>query len=131
MATNGFDFSKQLDALRRAEVELPIILANTGQRFYLNNFDKEQWDGASWRPRKSSKNTHKLLVNTGNLRGAVANCIRSYTWDEILWSVGVDYAKYQNEGTNTIPARQFFGRSDQLIAKLKAKIRQAGKDILK
>src|SRR4051812_18733261 len=137
MATDGFNFEKNINALKKAQIDLPLVLANEGQRFFLNSFNKQQWEGKSWDARKDSNNTHKLLVATGNLKSAVADCIRSYDWEKIYWSIGVDYAKYHNSGATgtgrgrngVIPQRQFFGKSNDLIDKMKRKITLAMKDI--
>ena len=41
----AFDFDKKLKEFERLKVTLPKVISNDGQRYFLKNFDKEQWEG--------------------------------------------------------------------------------------
>jgi len=60
---------------------------------------------------KPSARTRHILVKSGALRRAVNNSIRSATFNRVELIVGVPYAEYHNEGTKSIPKRQFMGDS--------------------
>lgn len=126
-----FKFAEKVRILEDAKVQLPRVLANTGQRYFQQNFDKAQWDGMEWGPRKDAYNDHALLVASGRLRQAMQNTIKTVSWSEIKWSVNdVPYAKYQNFGTDTIPAREFIGDAKELDELFMKKIDQQCRKIL-
>lgn len=126
-----FKFAEKVRLLEAAKVQLPRVLANTGQRFFQQNFDKAQWDGTPWEGRKDETNDKALLVASGRLRQAMQNTIKNANWSEIKWSVNdVSYAKYQHFGTDTIPARPFIGESKELMLQFEKKIDQQMKKIL-
>lgn len=114
-------------ALSRVKSDLPLKLANLGQNFFSRSFQASQWDGIKWPDRKNTNRKQKgkhLLVQTGKLRASVYHSIRQYNFNEIIWGIDVPYAKYQNEGTDTIPQRKFMGDSPELRKKLHDKIRR-------
>ena len=122
-----FGFNAKIRALQKAKYDLPKTLAQVGQRYFQQQFQKAQWDGKPWAKRK--KETKKtagkhLLVSSGRLRQAMQNTIISVDWDSIKWGVdkNVPYARYLNFGTPHMPARKFMGDSKQLRALFKRKI---------
>jgi hypothetical protein len=72
----AFDFDKKLKEFERLKVTLPKVISNDGQRYFLKNFDKEQWEGQRWARRRDHTNRRKLLVKSGALRRAVSNARR-------------------------------------------------------
>ncbi len=127
----GFNFKEKIDALERAKVELPRVLANSGQLFFQRNFDRAQWDGVEWEKRKDPTNTHALLVASGRLRQAMQKTIKSFDWNSIKWSVNdVPYAKYLNGGTDNMPAREFIGGGRELDEIVMKKIDDQARKIL-
>ena len=60
----------------------------------------------------------------GRLRRAVANSVRQATFEKTKLIVAVPYAKYLNEGTDTIPQYQFMGDNPILRAKQIAVIKK-------
>jgi phage gpG-like protein len=100
----AFDFDKKLKEFERLKVTLPKLISNDGQRYFLKNFDKEQWQGQHWTTRRDHTNRRKLLVKTGALRRAVSNARREARFDRIRFEVfvqskkGFNYAQVHNEG---------------------------------
>jgi phage gpG-like protein len=125
---NPFNIQAKIVKLNAAKIELPKSLAEVGQTYFQQNFQKSQWNGNAWAQRKAGYYANKmrgkhLLVKTGNLRRALQNTIISYDWKKITWGIkGVDYAKYLNNGTSFMPQRQFIGINEELKAKIKKKI---------
>jgi len=120
----GFTIQQKIAALQRLKVDLPKAIAESGQLYFQKNFDKQQWDGKPWAPRK--KETKKtigkhILVGTGALRQSLQNSIIRYDWKSVEWGVnplskkdGRIYAGYLNYGTDKMPAREFIGGSKEL-----------------
>lgn len=123
-----FNIEAKIKKLNQLKKDLPKQLANVGQTYWQLNFDKEQWNGNKWQPRKESTwyanrmaGHHILVGRTGDLRRAMQNTIISFNWDRIVWGVkGVDYAGYINNGTSRMPKRQFIGLNEEVLGKLKA-----------
>lgn len=139
MQESKFNIQGKIDKLNAAKVELPRLLANTGQTFFQLNFDKQQWDGRHWAPRKEGTwyarkmAGHAILVGrSGDLRRAMQDTIKSADWDKIVWAVkDVPYAKYVNEGTDKMPKREFMGFNEDLLKKVKQKITNEFDKIMK
>lgn len=132
----AFNFTQIQRKILQFKIDLPKQIANEGQRYFLKEFDAEEFDGQKWRPRMAYRNlsrrgqkrkiTRKLLVNTGTLRRAVAGVKREATWNRIRFEVfvqsakGFNYAEVHNEGISPMPRRRFLGFSrelDQIIRK--------------
>lgn len=131
--------------LQSVQSSLPTVLANEGTRFFVGSFDKEGWDGKSWKvpqrriagtpafkyPKNKDlgRRTKRTLVKTGNLRRAVNNSVKQKTFKRIVWNVDTgtryNYAAVHNEGLGKIPQRRFMGESKTLNAIFKRKILQA------
>lgn len=117
-----FGFDKVLNNLTRVKRELPKMVANDTKNYFLNSFKVEAWDGKAWELPKRRKKKHpkgrdrsKTLVQTGKLRRAVSNSLKTATWEVIKFDVtDVNYAAYNNFGTKTIPQRQFIGQTKEL-----------------
>lgn len=90
---------------------------------FVKNIDTASFNGKAWAIVKKDTPEGKNykyagrppLQNTGNLRAAVYNSIAGRTWNNMKIVVNNDYASYQQEGTDTIPARPFVGESAELI----------------
>lgn len=120
-------FGKMLSRLRDAKVNMPKQLAAAGQLYFQRNFDKAQWGGVPWEPRKrDSKKTEgkALLVRTGRLRQSLQKTVREFSWKQIVWGVDVPYAKYLNFGTDTMPAREFMGFDEELRKEIHDKLKK-------
>ena len=122
-----FTYDKKLEALRHAKVDMPKDLALSGELYFQKNFDKQQWSGSKWEPRKKETKAsrgHNILVNTGRLRQAMQNTILFADWHLIKWGVdkNVTYAGYLNYGTSKMPARTFMGVDNGLKGMLRRRI---------
>ncbi len=122
MKPDKFNFHKKIEALKKAKVDLPNDLAQSGQVYFQRNFNKQQWDGKAWKPRIKNKSRKPLLVNTGRLRQSLQNSIRSKSYNKIVWGNDVSYAKYLNFGTSKMVARQFMGINKEFVQLMKRKI---------
>lgn len=139
--SDKFHFDLLRINLLRMKQELPVILANHAQNYFVATFTKQAWDGTSWREVKRrqegtneykypklkglSRRTSPILVRTGTLRRAVSNSIRSATFQSVRLVVDLPYAAAQNDGVpeHNLPRRHFMGNSpilrDQQVAKIK------------
>ena len=130
-----FKIEAMVKRLSNVKSTLPKVLANLGQNFFSRNFQASKSpQGIAWPARKTETKKTKgkhLLVQTGALRASVFHSIRTYNWDGITWGSDITYAKYQNEGTETIPKREFIGDSPQLRALIHARIRKEMLTVLK
>jgi phage gpG-like protein len=123
-----FKIQDMVKRLQNVKQTIPIQLANLGQNFFSRAFQASKSPtGIQWPARKNeTKKTQgkHLLVKTGNLRASIYHSIRSYSWSEIKWGTDVPYAKYHNEGTDTIPQREFMGDSPELRRQIHEKLRK-------
>lgn len=126
---NKFNFDKVIANLKRVKSDLPRVLANDTKNFFVGEFNKQQWDGKSWQDVKrhdksggSSRNRSAILVQSGRLRRAVINSLKSANFEKISFQVAdVDYAQVHNEGLKagrgkgfTMPKRTFMGQTKVL-----------------
>lgn len=125
-----FNIQAKITKLNQAKIDLPKLIGNIGQTFFQLNFDKQQWGGVAWLPRKDGTRYakkmygHAILVGgTGDLRRAMQNTIKSTDWRKIVWAVkGVPYAEFIQEGTNTMPKRQIIGYNEDMMKMVTRKI---------
>jgi hypothetical protein len=136
-----WDMKKKLAEMKSAERTLPKRVGNVALNFYLKSWENEAFSYDSngsdpWAKRKSAtkrdKSTGKrrgLLVQSGSLIGSMR--VKSATWNKIaLGSYGLKYASYHNNGTGSLPQRQFIGKSLVLDRKIKRIINTAIKKVL-
>lgn len=149
MPDNKFHFGKLKQDLEQLKRELPLVIANQAQNFFLSSFKRQGWEDNSFvaweevqrrlkdtnaykypKKKKLSRRTKPILVMTGRLRRAVANSIKYAANGRVLLQVNksaVPYAEYQNNGTKRIKARKFMGDS----AKLRRMQRKTQSDYIK
>lgn len=134
-----FKFDQLKKNIEQMKRELPVILANDAQNFFVGTFDKQGWDGQAWEePQRKipgtaaykypkfkdlGRRTRATLVKTGRLRRAVSMSIRSQTFTSVRLTVDLPYAARNNEGLDGTPKREFMGRSPILLEQHKAKIK--------
>lgn len=131
---NKFELDKLLNSVSRVKREVPIVLANQAQNYFVSSFRKQGWsDTGAWQEvqrrisgtpeykypafKGLSRRTKPILVMSGRLRRAVSSSIREATFDRIRLIVPLPYAAAQNYGTNKIVARKFMGDSRELREK--------------
>ena len=138
MEDNKFGFGKKLENIAKMKRDLPVLLANQAQREFTAAFTDQNFtagNGQQWqevqrriagtpeykypKTKGLSRRTSPILVRTGKLRRAVSNSIRMATFEKIQLVVPLDYAKYQNDGTDNIPQRRFMGDGINLRRKQK------------
>lgn len=141
MPDNKFRFGQLRMNLLKMKSELPVILANQAQNFFVSSFTNQGWDGQKWKEvnrrtpgtdeykypkfKGLTRRTKPILVSTGRLRRAVSNSIRSATFQSVRLVVDLPYAAAQNEGDSKInlPRRHYMGNSPVLVEKQKLKIK--------
>lgn len=137
---NKFGFGKIKENITRMKTELPVVLANQAENYFVDSWKRQGWDGAGWQTPKRriegtseykypknkdlGRRTRATLVKTGALRRAVSNSIRSKTFNSIRLVVDLPYATYHNEGDGKIPKRTFMKDSPILRVKQKEKIKE-------
>lgn len=131
MATRRkFDFELIKRNLEKTKRELPVVLAKQAENYFTDSFKKGALGENKWpeverrKPGTSaykypktkglSRRTSPILVRRGILRGRVSNSIRNANWNQIKLLVDLPYAMYNQEGTDTIPARPFMKQTNEL-----------------
>ena len=136
MKPDKFNFHKKIEALKRAKVDLPNDLAQSGQVYFQRNFNKQQWDGKKWDnvqrripgtkaykyAKPTSNRVKPIGVLSGKLKQAMQNTVREKTYKKIVWGVDLTYAKYFNFGTNKMASRKIMGGSKEMVSLMKRKI---------
>jgi len=132
-----FNIQGKIAKLNAAKIELPKLLAQTGQTYFQLNFNKQQWDGQAWAPRKDNYYGRMmagkaiLLGKTGDLKRAMQDTIVSFDGSKIVWGVkDVAYAGFINEGTDNMPKRQIMGLDEGLMKKVREKIESEFKKVM-
>jgi len=141
MSDNKFRFEQLKMNLLKMKSELPVVLANHAQNFFVRSFKSQSWDGQAWKEVKRrqedtseykypkfkglSRRTSPILVRTGALRRAVSNSIRSATFQSIRLVVDLPYAAVHNDGDETvnISRRRYMGNSPILMQEQRQKIK--------
>lgn len=141
MNDNQFRFGKLKANIGRMKTELPVVLANQAQNYFLGSFTKQGWDGQPWQEVKRrqpetneykypkfkglTRRTKPILVGSGILRRATSESIRSATFERVRLVVDLPYAATQNDGDSSrgIPRRHYMGNSPVLVQQQRAKIK--------
>lgn len=113
MATQyGFNFTSIREALTKEISKLPKQMAIEVKDESVKNIDNESFYGVQW-PSAKTPSDHKLLDKTGKLKQAVKNSVNSGDKGNNYYNLTVinDYGLWHNEGTKTLPKRQFLGES--------------------
>ncbi len=140
-----FNFQRVIDNIEQVKHELPVLLANDAQKYFLALFRDQGWDGEPWEEverrkpdtkaykyaKPESNRTKPILTNTGLLRrevSLIASTAR-ITYDRYNFRVRlvldddmVPYGKFINEGTDKMPQRRFMGDSPELRSILRDRI---------
>lgn len=128
-----------MEALKKVDLALP--LANIAKNDFLNNFKQEGFNGQKWKTPKRkipgtpaykypknkglSRRTKPTLSGTGRLRRDVANSVNSGKKNSNLsytLVVNNPYAEYHDNGTGSLPRRQFIGTTESLNRQLMGRI---------
>jgi phage gpG-like protein len=143
-----FNFQRVIDNINQVKKELPRILADDAQDYFLKSFKDQGWEGKQWQevqrriegtkaykyPKNKglSRRTNPILIGTGALNrevGLLSGNAR-VTYDRYNFKVKlaidssvIPYAGAQNDGTNTIPARPFMKDSAELRKLLRQRIK--------
>jgi hypothetical protein len=133
MSETKFNIDRVISKMEQLKHELPVLLANQAQRYFTHTWQEQGMDGTPWKevkrripgtpeykyPKKKglTRRTKPILVQTGHLRRAVADSIKSQTWDRVTLVNAMPYASFINEGTAKMVARPFMKDTPALRAK--------------
>ena len=99
-----------LPSVAAAEAEAAVNAAHKMEEIVQARFDAKATDGVSWAPRKRAY-AWPLLQRTGRLLSAALAAVRfTYRIGGTRWNVGAvatPYARFINNGTETMEARKF------------------------
>ena len=120
---NQFGFDRVQENIKAMKDDLPKVLANQAQSFFVKSWANQAWEGQQWKEVKRrivgtpeykypknkglGRRTKAILVGTGRLRRAVATSIRSQQFNNIRLVVDLPYAEVINEGGAHMPKRTF------------------------
>lgn len=141
-----FKFGQLKKNIEQMKKELPVVLANQAQNYFVKSWDDQGYDGKGWQDvKRHDKNTPEykypiglqarklsspILVGVykgrsgGTLRRAVSRSIRKTTFTSVLLKVDLKYAAAQNEGNGNLQARPFMKESPILTQMHREKIKQ-------
>lgn len=142
-----FNFQKVKDNIEQVKRQLPVLLANDAQKYFLGAFKDEGWNGVKWKEvnrRIADTNEYKypktkglsrrvknILIDTGRLRREVSliagSAQISYSKYDFTVKLAIDdgnvpYAGYLNDGTPHMVQRKFMGDSPALRKILRGRI---------
>lgn len=142
-----FNFKRVIDNIEQVKRELPRILANDVQNYFLSSFKKQGYNGKSWaevqrrmpgtsaykyaRPR--SGRTKPILIGTGRLRRGVSNLAgrARITYSKYNFNVQlamdlstIPYAEYIQKGTSKMVARPYMGNTPELRRIMKDRMKR-------
>lgn len=142
-----FNFERVKQNLEQVKKELPVLLANDAQAYFLGSFKNQGWNGTNWKDVKRrdpdtneykypkfkglSRRTMPILQGTGRLRREVSLLSGNarikhdrfnFTVVLTLNDSVVPYGKYHNDGDGKIPQRKFMGDSPELRKILRRRI---------
>ena len=134
-----FNFKRVIDNIEQVKRDLPRLLANDAQNYFLGAFNNQGWDGKSWaevqrrepdtnaykypKDKGLSRRTKNIGISTGRMRREVSNIAGkasiSTTQNNFTVRLRVDsgivpYAGYFNDGTSKMVARPFMKDSPAL-----------------
>lgn len=114
-------FEKLTSNLEQFKRQLPRELAKASQEFFRKNFSAQEWEGDKWPEVKRRQQKKRMpgrpkniLVDTGNLRSAVARSIRYVSFPITRLAVELPYAAVHNYGDGRVPQRKYFGDNKEL-----------------
>jgi hypothetical protein len=136
-----FNFGKVLERIQTMKSELPTLLANQAQRFFVSSFESQGWTDSGlnnwkevqrriegtpeWKYPKNkglSRRTSPILIRTGTLRRAVSNSIRQVSFEKISLRIDSDSPNSSDEtGKAIIPLNyaKYLNEGTDKIAKRK------------
>lgn len=146
MATK-FSFDRVKQNIAQIKRDLPRLMANDAQNYFLGAFKDEGWNGAKWKEvnrrikdtpeykyplnKGLSRHDKKILIGSGRLRREVSNLAQKAQVTESAFNFKVTlaidpnivpYAGFHNFGEGHNPKRQFMGDSPVLRVILRKRI---------
>lgn len=124
--------TRKIKAVYKVKDFLPDMLANQCVMFFRRSFSNQGYTDSAlkpWKPRKSKKESHPILVKSGNLLNSIRKVNVSYS--RITIESDLPYSAIHNNGGQglafgkhpfTMPKRQFMGDSKSLRNGLQRRI---------
>ena len=153
MPDNQFRFGAILRAKELMKRELPLLLANQAQNYFVKSWADQGWDGVKWKEvkrresgtpeykypkfRDLGRRTRAIMVGGvynkkgEHLRNQVARSIQTVSFPLIRLAVYSPYAERHNDGLNGMPRRRFMGQTIKLTGMQRASIDKAIDKIFK
>jgi phage gpG-like protein len=115
----GFNFDEIKKQISAEIKKLPKEMAIEVKDESVSNLNNKSFYGKQW-PSPKEPQDHPLLNKTGNLKNAVKQSVSTGKKGSNFYSLVVinDYGLFHNEGTSTLPKREFIGESSEQIKKL-------------
>lgn len=110
-----FGFSKIIAELEGSKQELLQELADSAKSHFIDNFNSASFNKQAWEPAKDGHTP--LLVKSGQLKSDLENADISINNDGYSIQIDNEYGSYHNEGTSTLPKREFVGPDEELDKK--------------
>lgn len=142
-----FNFDAVRKNIDQVKKDLPKLMANDAQNFFLNSFRQQAWNGQSWeqvqrrdpdtkaykypKGKGLSRRTKPILIGTGRLRREVSNLGANARVQYFKYNFKVTlrlnnsivpYGKYHNSGAKNLPQRKFMGDAPALRRILRSRI---------
>ena len=106
-----------------AKKQIPKSVGELAVRHFKSSFSKGGFagGGSSWKKRKTSRYSHKVLNKTGALKNSLK--VKSANFNRVVVIADIEYAQIHNQVDNkndktwnggTIPQRKFMGSSAKL-----------------
>lgn len=143
-----FNFKRIISNIEQVKRELPPVLMNVAQNYFLKSFKNQGYDGKPWdqvqrripgekayeypKTKGLSRRTNPILIGSGKLRREVSllSTKARITYSKYDFKVQMEidknvvpYATYINKGTDKMPKRQFMGNTPELRRMLRSKMK--------
>lgn len=119
MSGSKFAFDKKAQAMSRIMRNGMQRVAEVTRDHFVENFDKQSFNGQAWAALERSEPPEKLNV-TGQLKQKTQDSIKTVTSTMAVLentatdSRGIQYSNFHNEGTDKMPARPIMKQDDEL-----------------
>lgn len=137
----AFNFKAKIAEIQKMKRTLPIQVGNIAKNHFLNSFRNQGFTDTNLSPwqkrktrnssdRRNPKKRRAILVDTGAMSRSIKVGTARFNRIEI-GAYGIDYAQYHNDPKKARVHRPFISDSVTMNRKIKAKIRNAVKDVLR
>lgn len=129
---SDFKFDEFLKNWQAEKPRMAAVVAAKAEKHFKDSFRNQGFTDTAlsrWRPRKALDAGRNILVKTGRLMRSIRATIVNSGLIRI--SSDSSYGRYNNEGTSTLPQRQFIGESKVLNENIQKEIDKTLKRVFK